>query len=71
MVSSVALRKWVIIVPAREEANVPNLIRTMQQVSRPLGFEIFPEMQLYSTCIFIYGYGTRIAGDLSALVGRM
>ena len=44
MVTSVALRKWVIVVPGRDEASLANLVRTMQNVARPLNFEIAGEM---------------------------
>lgn len=40
LVSNVSLNKWVLIVPQRDANNVDNLVRTIQQVSRPLGFNV-------------------------------
>jgi len=45
MVSSVPLGTWVIILPARDDQNVNNLVATMQRVSRPLGFNINNETE--------------------------
>jgi len=45
MVTSVALRTWVIVVPGRDENNVSNLVQTMQRVGRPLGFDIGGETE--------------------------
>ncbi len=45
MVRSITLKNWVIIVPAREAGNVDNLVRTMQNVAKPIGFVIQAETE--------------------------
>jgi len=47
MLTTVQLSKWAILTPAREAANIDNLIRTMAKVSAPLDMKITNPAEIF------------------------
>jgi len=46
MLTCIPLSNWAILVPQRDAQNVDNLVKLMQQVSRPLGMNIRPPSEI-------------------------
>jgi len=46
MLSTVALKKWIMVVPQRDAANLDNLIRTMIKVASPLNMNIAQPLEM-------------------------